>query len=848
MKKLWKRLDLVLVFVITLITCSGCFKVGGESNAIGEVELVSAPSTTTIRFMNESLYIGYLGAQRDFALLVDNGGYNLTNKTQNCGVDEKIGCSSTFAKLVMNYGIKTSNFTGESGAENLLIYYTTSTDFDKFGSPGDNWYQHLTSSGFNNSEYSDFEDNDVIRSLSCGTSGVAHSYICDYSKELSTKGYSNGVGNAMLLLFNNGDLYDVVTDHKLDPEGKLNRAGTKLDDLVVTNSNSQMALFEEYYEAIVPALSSLIRVSNATHTSATSSGSRQKVQNLETIAELEDLIAGRKGVDDYLLFITSTGFINEKVGVNYDYDGVGDDSLTGGVEDTMTKTISLMLNSVSSFTDNCASESEPMLNFLKGILKALLAGGAGALIGVAAGAGVGALIGSVIPGVGTAIGAGVGAIVGGIIGFFAGLAINDKIEDKLKTANGISDKSYCKIVASALNDVEINVPIYTYNIDTAKDNVKAYRDNTMSDTTLKNYYAANSNKCLNQYVEIAVPDSLMSFFTPKLDSKYSYADICQKELVSNIVGGFGGSPSLQLYLNGKKADDLYGRVTTELVNEMLSVWGLKTVGDLYTLASKGTRNEMSVTFASAQALDANKLEYCISESQIPTCDGASKYEVIDSDGTDNLSDGSYVQSFNTDQGITLEFTDMYMEYSYAKTKAIFNNSTIDDLTLNTYYSQDKVKKYNRRDVNLNSNWEQVEIGYGLEADEAAFDQLVEKVKQTLKDNRENMYQIGYNGNYYVICADGSVVGYNINSSGNVSVIYYCDGDYEYIFAGTKHLTDDSEIIANDTVGAYVYLGNYYTIDLKNDVNADIDSGHEFYVYISYVISSTGEQAYYSYII
>ena len=62
----------------------------------------------------------------------------------------------------------------------------------------------------------------------------------------------------------------------------------------------------------------------------------------------------------------------------------------------------------------------------------------------------------IFPGIGTAV----GAVIGGILGFFANLVIGDVLAD----ANGITGDKYCKIMLAALNDFEINVPVYSYKV------------------------------------------------------------------------------------------------------------------------------------------------------------------------------------------------------------------------------------------------------------------------------------------------------------------------------------------------------------------------------------------------
>lgn len=842
MSKLLKRIDFLLVFIFTMITASGCFDSPLVAQKHGPVELVSAPSTTTVKMMNENLYIGYLGAQRDFALIVDNFTYNLNNRVQNCGIPTSngtIGCASIMANLLMNYGIKTSNYTGVSGSENLLMYYVDAGDFMGFGGPDTNdeddvdgtWYDHLTSKNFNNPEYSDFEDSDLIKSLSCGTSYYPHNDVCDYAKELKRNGYSKNVGNSMILLFENGNLYDIITDKQLDPYSKLNSGNSNpnLDNLIITNSAEQQNMFAEYYNNIINAFKGKITVSNATNTAATSSGKDQDIRVINTLTELENLISGRKGEKDFLLFISSKGFIKDKIGTNKYYDVENDRMTTSNMTDGLSeaeKTAMLLINSVSTFVDNCAIESDPLLNFLKGLLQAMLSGTLGALGGAAIGAGAGALIGSIIPGIGTAIGAGVGAIVGAIAGFFTGLKINKEIEKKLKSANGISDKSYCKIVESALTDISINVPIYTYNIDSATTNIYKYEHGLMSDTVLKNYYANNREKCIGQYRSVAVPSGLISFLTDDLNDEYNYADECQADLLADIVGGFGGAPSLQLHLGNQKVDDLYGRVTTDLVNEMLSVWGLKSVGDVYTLGSTSTEERMEVIFASAQRI-YNPV-YCVSESSVPSCDGLQTYPV-------NIPSDSYLYTFDPAQGVKMDFTSRYISYSRSKMNEIFSPHNMSKVKLKMENHSGKLTYY-KKDFSVGSSWHAVEELTGLQTS-AATEEILTKIKAKLVENKNgNMYQIKFGDYNYVLCDSGEVIGYEALED-SLNIVYYHDGTTEYIFTTDKEFSTGSG------------PASYYT-DENRSKRESIDSAHEFYVYMRYDIKSgdSTKTAYYSYAI
>jgi len=785
------------------------------------------PATTTVRFMNEALYVGYLGAQRDFALIVDNAGYNLANNVQNCQAE--IGCASDLTKMLMNFGIQASMFNRESSGDNLLVYYTSSSDFDKFGKTSEDgsWYNHFIGDDSKALQNSDFADSEAIRRYSCGTNYGDKSYICDYSKEMTTKGYSIKAGNAMILLFENGNLYDVITDNQLDPTRSLNRTdNNNLDQLDFRKISDEVE--NKYYENIIYKLRSRINVDNATNNS-TQSASGRSINLLSNLQDLTNLVNGGKGVDDYLLLVTSDGFISSKVGKNYSINDDGSERMDDrlNTDDPEAESFALLFNTVSTYMDNCALESEPLMNFLRGILEALMTGGAGALLGAAAGAGIGALVGSIVPGIGTAIGAGVGAIAGAIAGFFAGLALNKAIEEKLKDGNGISGNNYCKIMTTTLDGVEINVPIYTYNIKEASKNVSDYRSGIL-DPILTDYYDENYDTCRHQATQVAVPSGAMSMFIDGLKERYSYADACEKEVVSDIVGGVYASPSLQLFLNGKKVDDLHGRVTTELIMEMLFIWGLKTIGNMYTIASTGKLNDMSVTIGSAKQI--SNVKYCISDQITPSC----------SNGTNvSVSGSGYIGATTKAKGITIQFADKYKAYSRQNIASVLPSGKVNAMIVKPKQDDETKKKVYLYSAlsSMSSSWSTMEARQGDDASQNQLQELLDKAKSAINTSKD--FLIKYKGVYYVICTTGERVGYKLNESGNMILVYYAEtsGGNEYIFEG-----DSSELS---------HIDSYYNNKLYHDSTTDIDAGHDVYIYIAYNAKDeegNTKTLYYSYVI
>ena len=815
MKKFYKRISLALVFVVTLLTCSGCFKTGEEESSNGgEVGLIGVSSSNTVRFMDESIYLGYLGAQRDFALIVDNASWNQSHQEIAACGENGDGCASVMAKLLMFYGIKTANFTGSSGGENLLLYYTPAKEFMNFGKGS--WYEHLTGSAP--------EDNfdDKVIDHSCGAKNSL--YVCTYAKDMANNGFSARAGSSMILLFHNGSLSSVITDKDLDPEGKLNVSGKNYDNIKVTNTAGQQQAFTEYYNKIINVLKRRIHVVNAANVTNDKETEEREIIDLNSLSELQRVV---NSDDSFLLLITSNGFITEKIGANSylsEQGTIKEESTQFDEENSNWKRMSLLFNTVTSYIDNCALKSNPMLNFLKDVLESLIAGAGGALIGAAAGAGIGAAIGSIIPGVGTAVGAVVGAVIGAIAGFIAGIVIDKAIEEKLNDAQGIATESYCKIMSSALSGVELNVPVYHYNIKSAKDNISTYDNGTM-DSTLRSYYQANYNKCRNQNVTVGVPDGIASLFAPALESKYAYADACEADVVESMVGGFGGAPSLQLYLNGKKADDLHGRVTTELVNEMLSVWNLKDLGEMYSLGGSSTLGTMNIALASAQKIKS--AEWCVGtgDDLVPSCDGKNTYPIS------IPSNHSYVSTFDKDKAIKLDFTDTYKNFS--RENARTSIGSVDNMHLNFAFEENgspvnRNMIYYKKSLSSN-NWEILSVNPSL--DEAATQLLNlqtsirDDIKEHLNDSGDsNLYQVKFKNNNYIIMDNNHVVGYNSNKQ----IVYYNDGNEEYVFNGGDNIAVQSDSSLNDAINSLYFTNLNYTNN-----STQVRAVDDFRVYIKY---------------
>lgn len=822
MHKRFKYITFMLTFVITLITCSGCFEesVSEAKKPIPKVSLITSPANITYREMSEELYIGYLGAQRDFALVVDNLQHNYDYNKGGCQTSETVGCASAMGQLLIQYGLKAAEFTGVSSDKNVLIYYISATEFMKFGKGNDdgNWLTFLSPShNFKSSADQDsideFNKSENVIKNSCGTG--SEEKMCLYAKDMATQGYSPEAGNSMVLLFHAGDFAGMVTDKQLDPNGNLNTS-VEYDNVIVdTNPNSQV--YKNYYSALIKAVKEKVLVSNTTADSSVKAKKRT-IKQIETIDELIDLVEGKGDyteVNDFLLLITSEGFLDEKIGENYNYESVekalkgdgpkGQYSGIDGALDNAINNILLLFNTASSYNDNCAVESNAFTNFLKKALETLLAVGAGAAIGAAIGT-------AIFPGVGTIV----GGIIGGLIGWFA----NDAVGDMLKDANGITGDKYCKIMIAALNDFEVNVPIYSYKIGSFGDyrpyvsqpdfvvegNLSKYRNERL-DPRLTEYYNQNAHRCLTQNVKVGVANGVISMFVQGLAQQYNYADKCETELVKTIVGGFGGSPSLLMFIDNKKADDLHGRATTQLIREMLFSWGLTQIGNMYTLLTNNTLSNMGITLSAAQKV--YNMRYCVSTSDMPSCDGLTSTYVSYSNDGDRPE---YVGTLDPAKGITINLLDVYKEES---------NKLINAKPSDYIFKIDEADAYNKKTES--SGWSQVGT-VGDMGEELTIATLQGKVNDSFQANKSSWYSVK-SGELTYLISDNAVIGYKtkiVDSDVENTVEYYWDGTTEYIFTESG--------IASDVANS-----KYLTVTtMQNKNNLSVTGSHkDLYIYIEY---------------
>jgi len=820
MPKFFKYISFMLVFTFTVLTCSGCRNVVGENEKpIPNVVLPTAPATVTYREMTEELYIGYLGVQKDFALIIDNLQYNYDNNKGGCANSDEVGCASMFTQLVMNYGLSSAQFTGNSSDKHVLVYYTTATEFMKFGKGNEdgNWLEFLapTSTSDENADFNRSEN--VIRN-SCGTG--SDEKICQYANDLATRGFSPYVGHAMMLLFDNGNYSGLISDKMLDPYGTLDSG---LDhDNVVTDRSSTTTIYKNYYESLVRNLKTKIRVKDSTANISTKAQKR-KITQITVLSDLIDLIEGNgkyADIDDYLLLITTGGFIQEKVGNNYRYENIqhalekaqekGEmKNMNGGIEQTLNN-IALLFNTITVYEDNCALENDEFINFLKSMLDKI----AGVAIGAAAGAAIGAAVGSVIPFIGTGIGAVVGAVVGAILGWFAA----DKLKEALNDKNGITGDKYCKIMTAALNDFEINVPVYSYKVGSFLDskdmkqnvtegNLSKYRKGTM-DPTLTEYYNENRTKCLTQNAMVSVPSGALSMFVTSMGQDYNYADACELEIVSNLVGGLSGSPTLMMFENRGRVDDLHGRATTTVIREILFTWGLTQLGTIYNLAMTNTLEHMGVTLGAAQKV--NNLRYCISTSDVPSCDGLPTTSVTDN----NYTSDAYVGTFDPTNGITFDFTQAYKNASNGLVRGQIHD--LKSMTLDKNHTL----YYKKTAEGAWAPWATIGSEQDLSED------ILADMSNKLTDNEDKWYSIKYNDVSYLI-SDNAVIGYrvSIDTEGKISYLldYYYDGAEEYLFT-------DKETMSPDSIN-----GSYLTKQvMQNPGSVEVRNAHDsLYIYMPY---------------
>ncbi len=784
MRKVFKLTSMLLVFVITIITASACAcKVGNESNTTAVVDLPSTPSFMTLRPMSEDLYFGYLGAKRDFALIIDNEKFTETNKVQNCGESSGIGCASTLTKIVMGYGIKVSLLNGDDSSDNVLMYYTTASSFANYGKTGSTWFGYLT--GLVDTKNDTIEANftDELRNYACNYgSNNSKLDMCIYATEMATKGYSDYAGNAMILFFHQGQLVDILTDKQLDPAGIMDDGTSKIDDLDRMDATG-------YYSSLIEAMSKRTKVSETSHKSSKGTST----QSLEEI-DLGELKEHIEQEDDFLLLVTSKGFIEQKIGTDYYLDGTNNPINIG---DMMS-----LFNNESSYLDNCAIENSAFINFLIQLAEDLFS--------VAAGAGIGAAIGSVIPGVGTVIGAAAGAV----IGFFAGRAAKKEMEEK----NNITGDKWCELIKKAFEEVDLNVPVYHYEIGDVQSNLFLYNTPDLKNNKVLNrfgsgyddimkYYNTHKDVCDKQAYKVGVPSGALSVLSSivgdgELNQEYKYADRCEKAVLSNIIGGLDASPQLMLFSEGSRRDDLTGRITGALITETLTIWGLNTIGDMYTMYTSHAANDMSFSVASYQTI--TDVKGCISEVEIPECSGQTSLTY-----TNENINGVGTMNFN--------YTTQFKNMSINKTSSIITDTAINSINLK--------KSYYRASANAD-DWQVDYFDMSTEDGSNAYGTLLQDLKDSVKA-APNKYLVKYMNNYYVVSNNKVLLGFKSDSTNIIQVsdvFYYydVDGTKEYIF------TDNGP----DQISSLI--STIYRTNMMDKVS--IQSAFNFYIHVLYTRS------------
>lgn len=820
MHKIFKHITWMLTVAVTLITCSGCFEetAGDAVPPPAIVNLTTSPANVTYREMSEELYIGYLGAQRDFAIVVDNLQYNYDNNKGGCQTNDQIGCASAMGQLLIQHGLKATNFTGASSDKNVLIYYTSASAFKDFGngSESPNWLTFLSPT--NGTEHSDFNDSENVLKNTCGTGSNVD--FCKYARDIASQGYSSMVGNAMILFFHNGDYAGMVSDRSLDPTGKLDANSTHDHDNVIKSTIS----YDEYYGNMINAVKEKIKVSNTTADS-TVKATKRTVTQLNSLTDLINLVEGKgiyAGFDDYLLLITTEGFLEEKIGNNYSYESV-EDALNGtgpvaenqgvtGAIDNAIQNIMLLFNTASSFNDNCAVKSDEFKAFLQKALEALMAVGAGAAIGAAVGT-------MIFPGIGTAV----GAVIGGIIGWFA----NEEVGDMLENANGITGDQYCAIMTAALNDFEVNVPMFSYKIASFADykgieegtvdgNLTRYKKGTL-DPVLEEYYDKNQDRCLTQNTRIAVADGLASILIGSLATEYNYADKCEVAVVRNIVGGFYGSPSLLLFIDRNKVDDLHGRATTQLIRETLFAWGLTQIGNIYNLLVNKNMSEIKVKVGAAQAITG--FRYCVSTSDTPSCDGLTTHSIS--------TNGTYIGALKPEDGIEINLTEAYRKGSNQLIKSSDYGFKIENL--DKYYK--KISSSGWFDVTTNPEY--------IPEGELNLDALETNINNSFNSNMDSWYAVKYNSLTFLV-SDNAIIGYsaeNVEPGADFIVKYYWDGTNEYI------LTDEDGLRGSEADSTYLTRAV-----MSDPASVSISGAHKnLYIYMPYT-AADGSNNVYTYIV
>jgi hypothetical protein len=264
-----------------------------------------------------------------------------------------------------------------------------------------------------------------------------------------------------------------------------------------------------------------------------------------------------------------------------------------------------------------------------------------------------------------------------------------------------------------------------------------------------------------------------------------------------------------LYLNGSKADDLYGRVTTELIIEMMNVWGLNSTGNLYNKETNRTLNDMSFKVGIINESITN-IGYCVSTDAYANCDSTLPVTM----GKDEFS---------------VNITDEYKTFSREHVSEVITETLINTATL--IDAKDENKNWYMA-MNNGNKWEFAKY---FQDDEypMGLTNLLTKSVNILKNNLGSMYLVKKKDVIYAMCDDGTVVGFKkVLKDGidTMKIAYLYDGNTEYIF---------DENTTNPDITLEKMVSEYLVLEGRNQKS--INSAHSFYVYVQYKI---GDDTYY----
>ncbi len=315
-------------------------------------------------------------------------------------------------------------------------------------------------------------------------------------------------------------------------------------------------------------------------------------------------------VGDYLLLVTAEGFIFDR--------GTSDEITTRGAEDMLG--FSNVLEQMA-LMDSCPSQTiaaamfNALANLKIGIGIAVAVTGAAVVTGAVIGLTIASVIGklatftAITPVPGARIAAMVLAAIAGLIAIGVGIAtLISGLKDKAYMRGiGASEDNYCKTYKATmkkmLQEIQISIPVYTYNIEREKDNGKNISLNYCSigdfDNDIGKCVYTDENGKRNEKDSLNIP-------------LYYYAN---KEEANEL--NLAGMPIIMYFRDHQLVDFISGATTPEYIVEIVRIWGLLAAREIvYQNKIVTTSNGIKIdtyhtSNTNARTLYINEAKYCI---------------------------------------------------------------------------------------------------------------------------------------------------------------------------------------------------------------------------------------------